>query len=65
MPPVEDRVTGLVWLGVPLIIMLVGDLMILPPGLAVFCGLWIILSLPLGIAVGHCALSEDETTEPH
>lgn len=32
----------------------------LAPGLALFLVGWILLSIPVGIAVGHCALGEEE-----
>jgi hypothetical protein len=31
----------------------------LPLQVAAFCALWSLLSLPLGVTVGHCALGED------
>jgi hypothetical protein len=59
----DDRVTGVFWLGLPLVAMIVGELMILPPRLALVGAVWVLISLPVGIAVGHCALGEIEPAE--
>ena len=63
MSPGDDRVTGVFWLGLPLIAMIVGELMILPTPLAILGALWVIMSMPVGIAVGNCALGEVEPSE--
>jgi hypothetical protein len=64
MYSISDRTAGVMWLGGPLLAMLMGDLLLLPSDYAIFASLWVILSLPLGIAVGHCALSETEADDP-
>jgi hypothetical protein len=56
----EGRSLILTRLGLPLLVMLGGiTLQALPPRIAFLTIAWILLSLPLGIAVGHCALGEE------
>ncbi|HEX3398848.1 MAG TPA: hypothetical protein VHT74_00835 [Acetobacteraceae bacterium] len=65
MPSVEDRLTRLTIAAVPAVIVAVGYcLSLLPRSLVIemlsILALWLSLALPLGIVVGHCALSEGE-----
>jgi hypothetical protein len=60
MPSEEGRSAGLMLMGLPILVVLTSTLMhVLPLKVAVLLTAWTLLSLPLGIAVGHCALSED------
>jgi hypothetical protein len=54
------RSLGIVLLGVPLMVVLTGTaLQAILPRIAIWFAAWILLSLPIGIAVGHCTLSEE------
>ena len=60
MPGKESRSTGLIAIGLPALIVAVGVLMHqLPLKVAFLLMAWSVFSLPVGIAIGHCALSED------
>jgi hypothetical protein len=60
MPGEEHRSTGLILLGLSLFVMIAGLLVrALPLKVAILLTAWALVSLPLGIAVGHCVLSED------
>jgi hypothetical protein len=60
MPTGEGCSASLILMGLPLLVILAGTLLqVLPPIVAMWLLAWTLFSLPLGIAVGHCALSED------
>lgn len=60
MPTEEVRSTGLMVIGLSLAVIIASMLMhLLPLKVAVLLIAWSLLSVPVGIAIGHCALSED------
>lgn len=61
MPLVEERPAGpLVIGGVCLVALAAAIVLLMPTLLGAVLALWLLLSLPIGIAVGHCALDRDE-----
>ncbi len=60
MPTEKGRSAGLMLMGLPLLVVIASTILqVLPLKVAIILTVWTLLSLPLGIAVGHCALSED------
>ena len=60
MPTFWDSRASALGAGSLLMVILAGLMFrVLPVGLANFLTIWTILSLPLGIAIGHCARDED------
>jgi hypothetical protein len=60
MPNAEDRAASLMLIGLPLMLVLACTIaQVLPLKVSLVLTAWTLFSLPLGIAVGHCALRED------
>jgi hypothetical protein len=61
MPLVEERPAGpLVIGGVCLVLLAAAIVLLMPTLVGAMLALWLLLSIPIGIAVGHCALNRDE-----
>ena len=61
MPLVEEMPAGpLVIGGICLVTLAAAIVLLMPTLLGAVLALWLLLSLPIGIAVGHCALDRDE-----
>jgi|GEM_PF-2530509 len=59
MPRIEERPVSLLWAAALLVIVLLARaIQLVPAEIAGLLLFWILASLPLGIAIGHCALSE-------
>lgn len=60
MPSAEGRPIGILLVAIPALITVTGMVLrSLPAECATILALWICFSLPLGIGVGHCFLSEE------
>lgn len=61
MSLVEERPAGPLVIGGVCIVLLAAAIVLLMPTLVgAMLALWLLLSVPIGITVGHCALSRDE-----
>ncbi len=61
MPVVVERPAGPLLIGALFLVALaVVILLLMPTLLGAMLVLWLLLSIPIGIAVGHCALNRDE-----
>ncbi len=61
MPVVVERPAGPLLIGALFLVALaVVILFLMPTLLGAILVLWLLLSIPIGIAVGHCALNRDE-----
>ncbi len=60
MPALGDSLAGPVLIGACLLVVTAASaLHFLPSGIASLVAGWMVLSVPAGIAVGHCVLSEE------
>lgn len=60
MPATGDSLAGPLMIGASLLVITIAiALNFLPTGVAMLIAAWMVLSVPVGIAVGHCALGEE------